>query len=284
MMEDKLRETSPLIKLKESMHALGLTQEMVAKEVGIKRPYFNMILNGNKKLTVQIAQKLEELTGLEAAFLMGQEDGCYDQATEDLLKDLVQKASKTPEQTIIEQLVEKWKKHGSRELTDGELHEAVDKNYIVLDPFDPGLLEPMSYRLRSNKILLPTMKDTLTLDNDDIFIQKGQKVAIMTKEWLELPRNVCAVVTPTTKIMDEAVNMTSGFLVHNGFKGRLFFVLRNLTNNELKIKEDIEFLRIKFSFSKIDPQRMYRGSKQKMDDFPDDFKTRFCDELDEKAD
>ncbi len=73
--------------------------------------------------------------------------------------------------------------------------------------------------------------------------------------------------------------MTSGFMVHPGYKGCLFFVLKNLTNKELTIKRNIEFLRIKFSFSKIDPERTYVDSKQDMDDFPDDFKKRFCDEI-----
>lgn len=283
MTKDPLSKSNPLIKLKESMHALGLTQETVAKELGITRPYFNMMLNGNKKLTEQTAQKLEDLTGLEAEFLLGKENGSYDPATDALLKDLFHKAAKTPEQSVVDRLVAEWKRHGSRDLTDGELYEAVKKEYIVIKPFDPGLLEPMSYRLRSDKILLPTMWDTYSLDNEDVLIQKDQKVAIMTKEWLEVPRNVSAVVTPTTNIMDEAVSMTSGFLIHPGYKGCLFFVLKNLTNREIAVKEDIEFLRVKFSFSKIDPERTYRGSKQKMMDFPDDFKMRFCDELQDKT-
>jgi deoxycytidine triphosphate deaminase len=99
----------------------------------------------------------------------------------------------------------------------------------------------------------------------------------MTKERFEIPRNISAVVTPTTKIIDEAVSMTSGFMVHPGYKGHLFFVLKNLTQKAFTIKRNIEFLRIKFSFSKIDPERIYAGSKQNMTDFPDDFRKRFCD-------
>ncbi len=105
-----------------------------------------------------------------------------------------------------------------------------------MDPFNPTFLEPMSYRLRSDKILLPYEWETYTLDNEDVIIKSNQKVAIMTKEWFEIPRNISAVVTPTTKIIDEAVSMTSGFMVHPGYKGCLFFVLKNLTNKELTIK------------------------------------------------
>ena len=47
MSTDQATKINPLTALKESIHALGLTQEKLAGELGITRQYFNMILNGN---------------------------------------------------------------------------------------------------------------------------------------------------------------------------------------------------------------------------------------------
>ncbi len=87
-----------------------------------------MILNGNKKLTNQTAKKLQELTGIEADFLMGKKVEGYEPGGKFNLKDFVDKSSKNLEQLKIDQLISEWKQTGSRELTDHEIHEAVKKN------------------------------------------------------------------------------------------------------------------------------------------------------------
>ncbi len=279
MTENKTIRTTPLITLKNAIHNNGLTQKRLAKELGISRVYLNMLLNGNKPLTPQMAKKLELLTDVSAKYLLGKKPNGFESKLDVDLKKIVDGSSSKIKSLKNESFVLNWKKSGSRELTDREIDEAIKEDYLVLKPYNPYFLEPVSYRLRSNRILLQHTWDSIELDDESVEIPPHKKVAIMTKEWLEVPRNIFAMVTPTTKIMDEMISMSSGFLVHPGFKGCLYFVLYNLTEKPIEIKRNMEFLRIRFSFSKMDPDRIYEGTKQNMKDFPERFKERFCDEL-----
>lgn len=279
MTENKTIKTPPLITLKNAIHNSGLTQKQLAKELGISRVYLNMLLNGNKPLIPQMAKKLELLTDVSAQYLLGKKNNGFKSELDVDLKKIADGSSSKIISLKNESFVLNWKKIGSRELTDKEIDEAIKEGYLVMKPFNPYFLEPVSYRLRSNRILLQHTWDSIELDDEPIEIPPHKKVAIMTKEWLEIPRNIFAMVTPTTKIMDEMISMSSGFLVHPGFRGCLYFVLYNLTRKPIEVKRNMEFLRIRFSFSKIDPDRIYEGKKQNMKDFPKKFKNRFCDEL-----
>ncbi len=48
----------------------GITQTMIADALGVKQPFVNALLNGNKNITKSMAQRLHELYGLSVAWLL----------------------------------------------------------------------------------------------------------------------------------------------------------------------------------------------------------------------
>ncbi|MCG8633462.1 MAG: hypothetical protein MI863_06515 [Desulfobacterales bacterium] len=285
MTRENLIGHSQLYLLDKFMKENGLSQRAIAKDLDLTRQYFNLIVNRNKGISQKTADKLSMLIGYTSAFWKGKETLDESMVKMQLYQDGVNDSGILNPRAM--EVFTKFKKFGFRELVDKEIQEAAVMSYITIDPFDPKLLESLSYRLRGETVLLSHIKKPFDLDDSGLTIQPGQKVAIMTKEFFKLPPNVSARVSPTTQIIDDAVTLNSGFMVHPGFRGKLYFTLNNLTAKEIHLEKNIEFIRIKFTFSPIEPERVYDGKKQGMTAFLPDFIERFCDDqksIDETTD
>lgn len=56
-----------VMQLSDAMEAKGLTDESLAKLVGVSRPFITRIKNGKRKPSIEVAAKLEQHTGVPAA-------------------------------------------------------------------------------------------------------------------------------------------------------------------------------------------------------------------------
>lgn len=58
------------ITLKHFFKSHGITQAMIGDTLGVKQPFINAMLNDNKNITRQTAQKLSDAYGLSVAWLL----------------------------------------------------------------------------------------------------------------------------------------------------------------------------------------------------------------------
>ncbi len=56
--------------LKHFFKSHGITQAMIGDMLGVKQPFINAMLNGNKNITRSTAQKLSDAYGLSVAWLL----------------------------------------------------------------------------------------------------------------------------------------------------------------------------------------------------------------------
>lgn len=248
------------------MNKNNLSQDKMAKKLGISRQYLNLILNGNKPITPKLALELESETYYSHQFWLGQ-------------------LSESENIKNGNDIFRLWKERGYRTLVDHEIKIAVKKNYLKINPFDLRNLLPTSYTLTiGNKLLLSHEEEPIRLSEEDseIKLQPNNKVAILTKEYLSIPRNISAVLSPSTKIIDKAISIQNGGKVHPGYNGLIIFIVTNNSESSIQLQYGSPILHIEFKFLPITPEKIYTGDKQGLNDFPQELKKSFYNAVHER--
>ena len=138
-------------------------------------------------------------------------------------------------------------------LSDGTIRRLVDEGRIVIDPWDPAMVQPASVDLRlgdsfrvfhnfkTSAIDLRDPPRDLTeevkVDADQPFvIHPGEFCLGRTAEWVELADDLLARVEGKSSIgrLGLIVHATAGF-VDPGFKGTLTLEITNLTRVPIKL-------------------------------------------------
>lgn len=254
-----VKPTEQIYALQEYMELNQLSQLAMADKLDITRQYLNLILRGNKPITSKLALKLESVTFRSSQFWLGNLQGNGN------LKD-------------DEKIVNQWQKMGYRMLVDHEIKTAVNINYIKINPFNLNNLEPTSYCLTlGNRMLLNNEEQPIILTSEDPFIelQPGDNAAILSNEYISIPRNVSAILNPTTTVIDKIFSIKNGGKVHPGYEGKIYFMLTNDTNSTIPLSLGDKILRIEFIFLPITPENIYTGDKQKLREFPEEFEKTF---------
>jgi len=132
-------------------------------------------------------------------------------------------------------------------LSDGTIRRLVAEGHIVVDPWDPAMLQPASVDLRlgasfrvftNHKVAaidLADLPDRLTehvavADGDSFVIHPGEFVLGRTQERVELADDLVARIEGKSSLgrLGLIVHATAGF-VDPGFKGTLTLEITNLT-------------------------------------------------------
>src|SRR5688572_26360582 len=164
-------------------------------------------------------------------------------------------------------------------LSDGTIRRLVDEGRIVIDPWDPGLVQPASVDLklgdsfrvfhnhRTAAIDLrdpPTdLTDEITVDEGETFvIHPGEFVLGRTREWVERPTDVVARIEGKSSIgrLGLIVHATAGF-VDPGFKGTLTLEIANLTRVPIKLSPGLLIAQLSFMTLDAAAERPY-GSEE----------------------
>jgi len=61
-----MRHTAFVMNLSDRMKDLGLTDDALARAIDVSRPYVTRLRNGTRKPSIEVAAKIERLTGLPA--------------------------------------------------------------------------------------------------------------------------------------------------------------------------------------------------------------------------
>jgi len=110
------------------------------------------------------------------------------------------------------------------------------------ETLDPKNNEPKYNIIKANAIVLPP----------------NEFVLATTKEWVEIPPNLCARVEGRSSIgrIGITVHITAGF-IDAGFKGNITLEIKNLSPNSIILYEDMRVAQLVFEELNGTPKRLY---------------------------
>jgi dCTP deaminase len=164
-------------------------------------------------------------------------------------------------------------------LSDGTIRRLVEERRIVIDPWDPALVQPASvdvalgrsfrvfHNHRASAIDLRdpprNLTEEITVSEDEPFvIHPGEFCLGTTREWVELPDDIVSRVEGKSSLgrLGLIVHATAGF-VDPGWKGALTLELNNLTRIPIKLWPGLLIAQLSFMALDAPAQRPY-GSQE----------------------
>ena len=143
-------------------------------------------------------------------------------------------------------------------LNDRQIKEYC-KKYRMMEPYDESCIKSSSYDL--------SMGDEYRFSSEDKIrkIGEGGKIKIppyslcyiLTKESLNLPNNICALILPRNRLVREGVLMYPQPPIEPGSKGRLYVFLHNLSNENRYIEKNEHLASLIFLKLSEDAEKPY---------------------------
>lgn len=156
-------------------------------------------------------------------------------------------------------------------LTDQAIIKKINNHEIIIEPRPTDeAIQPSSIDLRLGNEYWQMIKQEETLDprNNEpkyntikanaIVIPPNEFVLATTKEWVEIPTNLCARVEGRSSIgrLGVTVHITAGF-IDAGFKGNITLEIKNLSPNSILLYEDMRVAQLVFEELIDYPNRVY---------------------------
>ena len=158
-------------------------------------------------------------------------------------------------------------------LSDGTIRRLVDEGRIVIEPWDPELVQPASVDLRlgdsfrvfhNHRTAAIDLRDPPTnlteeIPDADVFvIHPGEFVLGVTREYVELPDDIVARIEGKSSLgrLGLIVHATAGF-VDPGFKGTLTLEITNLTRVPIKLYPGLLIAQLSFMALDAPAERPY---------------------------
>ena len=161
-------------------------------------------------------------------------------------------------------------------LSDGTIRRLVEEGRIVIDPWDPELVQPASVDLRlggsfrvfhNHRTSAIDLRDPPTNLTEEVtgemfVIHPGEFVLGVTAEYVELPDDIVARIEGKSSLgrLGLIVHATAGF-VDPGFKGTLTLEITNLTRVPIKLYPGLLIAQLSFMTLDAPAERPY-GSQE----------------------
>jgi dCTP deaminase len=149
-------------------------------------------------------------------------------------------------------------------LSDGTIRRLVEAGRIVIEPWDPGLVQPASVDLRlgdsfrvfhNHRVTAIDLRDPPTNLTEEVVIREGEPFAIhpgefalgRTLETVAIPDDVVARIEGKSSLgrLGLIVHATAGF-VDPGFTGSLTLEITNLTRVPIKLYAGLPIAQLSF--------------------------------------
>jgi dCTP deaminase len=161
-------------------------------------------------------------------------------------------------------------------LSDGTIRRLVDEGRIVIDPWDPELVQPASVDLRLGNsfrvfhnhrttaidLREPPTNLTEEVTAEMFVIHPGEFVLGVTGEYVELPEDIVARIEGKSSLgrLGLIVHATAGF-VDPGFKGTLTLEITNLTRVPIKLYPGLLIAQLSFMTLDAPAERPYGSAE-----------------------
>lgn len=156
-------------------------------------------------------------------------------------------------------------------LTDKQITEKIQTQEIkITPPPTPEQIQPSSLDIRLGSEFWQMIKTEETLDikhneprynpikANAIVIPPNEFVLAVTKEYIEIPNDLCARVEGRSSIgrLGITVHITAGF-IDAGFKGNIVLEIKNLSPNSIVLYEGLRVAQLVFEELTDTPSRVY---------------------------
>jgi dCTP deaminase len=160
-------------------------------------------------------------------------------------------------------------------LSDGTIRRLVDEGRVVIDPWDPGLVQPASVDLRlgdSFRVFhnhraaaidlrdppLNLTEEVVVRGDEPFVIHPGEFALGRTQEHVEIPDDIVARIEGKSSLgrLGLIVHATAGF-VDPGFKGTLTLEITNLTRVPIKLYAGLAIAQLSFMALDAPAERPY---------------------------
>ena len=126
-------------------------------------------------------------------------------------------------------------------MNDKEIREAIDSGRLVIDPFDPSLIQPNSLDVRlggtESRYVTTGYNNIINLANDaprnvsrqvdEVLIRPGEFVLVETLEYIEMPNDMYGMVIGKSSSGRLGIDTENAGLIDSGFKGTITLELYN---------------------------------------------------------
>lgn len=146
-------------------------------------------------------------------------------------------------------------------LADFQIREYCEKGKLISENYECSNIKQACYELRASNIYhdLSNNNKKYELNSEEyILIKPKQLVVIITRETLDLPKNILG------RILMKGSLFSIGLIPVNtyadpGFVGQLGLVINNISNDYIKIKTNENIAKIEFSKLQYEVEKDYKG-------------------------
>jgi len=149
-------------------------------------------------------------------------------------------------------------------LSDKEIKDYC-KKYKMIDPFDENRVQPASYDLSTgDEYRLSHEKRIVKLGKwkKEIKIPPYSICYVLIKEKLNMPEDVCAQIFPRHDLVKKGLLIYPQPSIDPGYKGKLYVLIHNLTNENRTINKDEHLVSLVFYKLSHKPEKSYAGKYQ----------------------
>lgn len=227
----------------------SLNQSELADKLDVTKAAVNMLIKGKRRLTAGMAMRLEKFSGKPAQFWLDLQQE-WDEWS-------ASSAGRAHEMEVrAEKLIREWMTLGPRILTNAEIAQAIDTEFLDISPFSRERVKAASYDLTVGKVFCFGSNKQIRMDEDDCFqLQPHKLYTISTLEEIQLSRRVLARVAPPTDLIEQGLFFSLGLHVDPGFglaedqkTKNLICVVENRTNKVVSIGSEDVFLSCEITF------------------------------------
>ncbi|MCH7737631.1 MAG: hypothetical protein IH872_09570 [Chloroflexi bacterium] len=166
-------------------------------------------------------------------------------------------------------------------LNGSQIRNSVIYGHLIIDPFEDRLVQPASYDLRLGPRVLasplgPGMlgeRIELTERNPRYAVQTGQMVAVMSKESMVIPLDMCSnSFGIRSEFARKGLQSYGGLHLDPDWRGHLIVTLLNIGPEPMEIMLNQPFFTVTFDRldEPVEPNNGYGGERHYQDDFPED--------------
>jgi dCTP deaminase len=149
-------------------------------------------------------------------------------------------------------------------LSDGTIRRLIDEGRIVIDPWDPEMVQPASVDVRlgdsfrvfhNHRAAAIDLREPPTNLTEEVVIEPGDPFVIhpgefalgRTQEYVEIPADIVSRIEGKSSLgrLGLIVHATAGF-VDPGFKGTLTLEIANLTRVPIKLYTGLAIAQLSF--------------------------------------
>lgn len=149
-------------------------------------------------------------------------------------------------------------------LSDKEIKDYC-KEHKMIDPFDENRVQPASYDLSTgDEYRFSHKKEIIKLGKwkKKIKIPPYSICYVLIKEKLNMPEDVCAQIFPRHDLVKKGLLIYPQPPIDPGYKGKLYVLIHNLTNENRTINKDEHLVSLVFYKLSHKPDKLYAGKYQ----------------------